>query len=1224
MRKSILTWVFLSLVLIALLLGACTAASGYPDSSQSAEGWTGESSVSGAANPNHVRIASSDSWLYSVSEEGYNIVFRRSSDGGKTWVGEKKLDYAIGNVARDPYFCARPGSSEVCVCWKEYGVNGCAKSAWVFRNSTSNGADWYVCQYDASANWNNYEGHIVEDDAGNVFCAYVSDYSGRNEVFFRRRFPNGAWTSAFCVSDPNDSVSASLPSVDCGGSTISIFYQYGDASPHQIWQAWSFDNGAAFNRGVLNECATDDCSWPECANVNGVSFVTFQGKNIYDNTYSTYVRYWTGTTWTSAESIKNTGNSPCYPQISAYPGAPLNKIYVLVTMRDSLTGGGFGKLSLLTAQQGQWNDLTGLFYGNLPADGCSPTHCLIDANGFYAVSAGTGAQNKVMFKRMDGTAPNLSFSSPSTSPSYYKTDFQVTLDAFDNWDVNGTSFLSPNNEAYQRGIVHADLEYAPHGSESFQPLPGYGNKTKADAPWAWNFNVAAAGNGRYDLRATVYDTAGNFGQSRLNDLFVDTVAPVVGAALEAPNGSNGWYSRQPTGGVTVTANDAAGSGIDSLAYRFDGAGGWTVFSTPFELLEGEHTLQYYAVDKAQNQSAIGEYPYKLDLSNPQATLASPTPGSYFRQFLQAEISANDTVSGVAKAELWLNDACIGQVAAEPWFFSIDLSARPDSEYGLKAVVYDQAGRNFSAPVIAVRKDATPPVTQIVEPSGEHWLRGMVTIQATIMDNFEVTGADFYVGEELIDRRTSYPWTAAWDTSTIQNGYHQIKVVARDRAGNESVASSSGEVKIYVGNNISETSNYAEGCTRAGFDTWLCLQNPGAEQADVTINYMLGEGQGAAPARIYAVPPHSRMTVYVNQDVGPEKDVSMQVTSSKPIVSERPMYFTYRGKWQGSHTALGAHFPLREWYFAEGCTRAGFEEWLCIQNPLESPADVTIDYMLENGDVQRQYLTLQAWSRYTVEVNQVVGDGRDVSARISANQPVVAERPMYFLYQGMWDGGHNVMGASRPQTNWYFAEGCTRPGFNEWLCIQNPNDKVAQVDMAYMTEDGGEIAKHYQIAAHSRYTINVNTDVARYHDVSARVTSDLPVVAERPMYFDYRAVINEGSNAMGVNKPSSSWYLAEGCTRDGFEEWICLQNPGQENATARITYMLGDSTTREQIVDVPAHSRKTVRVNDIVGPGQDVSAQIMSDAPIIVERPMYSMYRGSCPAADTLAGYTFDQ
>lgn len=126
-----------------------------------------------------------------------------------------------------------------------------------------------------------------------------------------------------------------------------------------------------------------------------------------------------------------------------------------------------------------------------------------------------------------------------------------------------------------------------------------------------------------------------------------------------------------------------------------------------------------------------------------------------------------------------------------------------------------------------------------------------------------------------------------------------------------------------------------------------------------------------------------------------------------------------------------------------------------------------------------------------------------------------------------------------------------------------------------------------------------------------------------MYFLYNSTINEGSNAMGVCKPGSSWYLAEGCTRSGFDEWICLMNPGDEAAEAVLRFMLEDTSQREHTVTVPPGTRVTVKVNDVVGPEHDVSCEVMSDKPVIVERPMYSMYRGSCPSGDTLSGYTFN-
>lgn len=65
------------------------------------------------------------------------------------------------------------------------------------------------------------------------------------------------------------------------------------------------------------------------------------------------------------------------------------------------------------------------------------------------------------------------------------------------------------------------------------------------------------------------------------------------------------------------------------------------------------------------------------------------------------------------------------------------------------------------------------------------------------------------------------------------------------------------------------------------------------------------------------------------------------------------------------------------------------------------------------------------SRSTIDVNREVGPGQDVSVRLIADAPIVAERPVYFNYGGVWAGGHDVMGAKSPGTEWHFAEGCTR-------------------------------------------------------------------------------------------------------------------------------------------------------------------------------------------------------
>jgi len=310
-------------------------------------------------------------------------------------------------------------------------------------------------------------------------------------------------------------------------------------------------------------------------------------------------------------------------------------------------------------------------------------------------------------------------------------------------------------------------------------------------------------------------------------------------------------------------------------------------------------------------------------------------------------------------------------------------------------------------------------------------------------------------------------------------------------------------------------------------------------------------------------------------------------------------------------------PASTYFFAEGTTRDGFEEWLCLQNAGEEEAAVTITYMLETGENIPQDVPVPAHSRVTVNVNAAVGPEHDVSARVAADRFIVAERPMYFDYHG-WTGGHCVMGARNTSRVWYFAEGTTRAGFDEYLTLQNPSDEAAHVDITYVLGGGTTVPGALDIAPRSRATMNVNSAVGPERDVSLVVESDTAVVAERPMYFDYRGMTG-GHCEVGSTSLAQSWYFAEGCTRSGFDTYICLQNPYTVDAVANLTFILEDGSTVPQPVLVPATSRQTLRVNDAVGPGRDVSTVVESDSLLLVERPMYFLYGGTWPGGHVAAG-----
>ncbi|MBC7254239.1 MAG: L,D-transpeptidase family protein, partial [Actinobacteria bacterium] len=156
---------------------------------------------------------------------------------------------------------------------------------------------------------------------------------------------------------------------------------------------------------------------------------------------------------------------------------------------------------------------------------------------------------------------------------------------------------------------------------------------------------------------------------------------------------------------------------------------------------------------------------------------------------------------------------------------------------------------------------------------------------------------------------------------------------------------------------------------------------------------------------------------------------------------------------GGHASAGVEAPSREWYFAEGFTGAGFDEYILVLNPGEEAARVSLDFMLPDGRVERREYPVSPHSRLTVGVDSIPGlENTEVSARLTSDRPVVAERAMYFGYPNA-DDGHACNGASETSTTWYFAEGFTGAGFDEYILVLNPGEEAARVSLDFMLPDG---------------------------------------------------------------------------------------------------------------------------------------------------------------------------
>ncbi|MHB8896946.1 MAG: FG-GAP repeat domain-containing protein, partial [Candidatus Geothermincolia bacterium] len=284
--------------------------------------------------------------------------------------------------------------------------------------------------------------------------------------------------------------------------------------------------------------------------------------------------------------------------------------------------------------------------------------------------------------------------------------------------------------------------------------------------------------------------------------------------------------------------------------------------------------------------------------------------------------------------------------------------------------------------------------------------------------------------------------------------------------------------------------------------------------------------------------------------------------------------------------------------------ANFHEYILMMNPGGTAAHVTLELMNEKAEKKNVEMTINPYSRSTAFINRYM-PGCGVSARVTSDVPIISERSMYFNFQGKWKGGTDSAGASTASKTWYLAEGYTSGNFDEYVLVQNPQKSAVNVDMAFMREGQAPVYASFSIKPESRFTLNVK-DVpgCQSASISTKIDASAPVICERSMYFNYNGFVG-GHNSGGVTAPATRWYLAEGYTAQSYDTYVLVQNPGAETASVTLNLLRKDGYTQKVSFQLPAQSRKTVRLDDVPGfAAAEVSTDVTSNKGVIAERAMY--------------------
>jgi hypothetical protein len=383
--------------------------------------------------------------------------------------------------------------------------------------------------------------------------------------------------------------------------------------------------------------------------------------------------------------------------------------------------------------------------------------------------------------------------------------------------------------------------------------------------------------------------------------------------------------------------------------------------------------------------------------------------------------------------------------------------------------------------------------------------------------------------------------------------------------------------------------FAEGNTMAGYDTWIVVQNPLEAVAHARVTFMTQDGAVAEQAVM--IPPNSRKSIHVN-DVVPNALVATHVEADTSIFAERTVYFGH-----DAIGGIGTRSGARSWYLAEGSTQPPFDTWILLLNPNEQETTAHLTFMLEDGGTVEVDQPLPSRSRVSLDANDVVPSA-GFATEVKADLPIVVERSMYFARGG---GGHGTIGVKTPGQTWFLAEGDSRPGYDTWILLQNPNQsEVANVSVTFIKDDGTTQVAYYALDPRTRLSLFADTIVPNA-TFGARIDADQQIIVERSIYLANGAG-GHASSAMQI--PESEWYLPEGSTLAPNREVLAILNPNGETTQVDLTFTRADGQppVTQSFVLQPT-SRLTVEANTYV-PNAEISTRVTASNPIVVERSMY--------------------
>lgn len=356
--------------------------------------------------------------------------------------------------------------------------------------------------------------------------------------------------------------------------------------------------------------------------------------------------------------------------------------------------------------------------------------------------------------------------------------------------VKGTVTVAASAADAETGVTSVTLQYRAPGGSSWVTLC-----TDTTAPYSCSWNTVGLADGNYSLRALAVDNAGYSTTSATrtttvaNNLLVvfDEVADIVRGTVPL---SATLYN---TGSVSYSVR---------FEYTPAGTANWKTICTD--------TAAPYACDWATTSFNNQDYDLRavavagqvthvstvvpdVLVDNAAPTVTMVDPGTPLRGTVTLAANAADAHSGIAQVQIqyavngtttW-RDACL--VDTEPFSCRFDTAQLLDGSYSFRAVATDLAGNTAASALVTNRVvDNTVASVSVNDPGA--FLRGTVSVSAAASSSVGITSVRIQraaAGSSTwtdLCADTTAPYACSWDTTTIPDGFYDLRAVMTDGAG----------------------------------------------------------------------------------------------------------------------------------------------------------------------------------------------------------------------------------------------------------------------------------------------------------------------------------------------------------------------------------------------------------------------------------------------------------